>query len=87
MKNLATQWIDVHRRRSVAHAGARRQPRRGSEGTIKREVHRGRVRVARRWWPPVPEVRAHWIDAWLEAHSTPVEHPAATLVLSFTCDA
>ena len=45
-----------------------------SEGTIKREVHRGRVRVARVGGRRSLRFRAHWIDAWLEAHSTPVEH-------------
>jgi len=45
-----------------------------SEGTIKREVHRRRVRVARIGGRRSLRFRAQWIDAWLEAYSTPVEH-------------
>ena len=58
-------WLTL--RQAAAHAAV-------SEGTIKREVHRGRVRVARVGGRRSLRFRAHWIDAWLEAYSTPVEH-------------
>jgi excisionase family DNA binding protein len=71
-------WIDSHDRRAsgdnvwltLRQAAARAAV---SEGTIKREIRRGRVRVARVGGRRSLRFRAGWIDAWLEASTTPVE--------------
>ena len=44
-----------------------------SEGTLKREVRRRRIRSARVGGRRCLRFRPSWIDAWLEASSTPVE--------------
>ena len=44
-----------------------------SEGTLKREVRRRRIRSARVGGRRCLRFRPGWIDAWLEASSTPVE--------------
>jgi excisionase family DNA binding protein len=72
-------WIDSHDRRAsgdnvwltLRQAAARAAV---SEGTIKREIRRGRVRVARVGGRRSLRFRAQWIDAWLEGCSTPVDH-------------
>ena len=55
---------------TLRHAAARAAV---SEGTLKREVHRGRIRAARVGGRRSLRFRPSWIDAWLEATSTPVE--------------
>lgn len=44
-----------------------------SEGTLKREVHRRRIRFARVGGRRCLRFRPEWIDAWLEGSATPVE--------------
>ena len=43
------------------------------EATLRREIKRGRLRHARVGGRKCVRIRASWIDAWLEATSTPVE--------------
>jgi excisionase family DNA binding protein len=58
-----TVWLTL--RRAAVRAAV-------SEGTIKREVHRGRIRFARVGGRRCLRFRAEWIDAWLEASTTPI---------------
>jgi excisionase family DNA binding protein len=44
-----------------------------SEATIKREVRSGRIRCARVGGRRHLRFRAEWIDAWLDASTTPSE--------------
>ncbi len=47
-----------------------------SEGTLKREIQRGRIRCARVGGRRHLRFRAAWIDAWLDASTTPSEGPS-----------
>lgn len=57
---------------TLRHAAARAAV---SEGTLKREVRRGRIRAARVGGRRSLRFRPSWVDMWLEATSTPVEIP------------
>lgn len=43
------------------------------EATLRREIQRRRLRHARVGGRKSIRVRASWLDAWLEASSTPIE--------------
>jgi excisionase family DNA binding protein len=43
------------------------------EATLRREIQRGRLRHARVGGRKSIRIRASWLDAWLEASTTPVE--------------
>lgn len=58
-----TVWLTL--RRAAARAAV-------SEGTIKREVRLNRIRCARVGGRRCLRFRAEWIDAWLDASTTPV---------------
>ncbi len=55
---------------TLRHAAARAAV---SEGTLKREVRRGRIRAARVGGRRCLRFRPSWVGAWLEASTTPVE--------------
>lgn len=55
---------------TLRHAAARAAV---SEGTLKREARRGRIRAARVGGRRCLRFRPSWVDAWLESSSTPVE--------------
>jgi excisionase family DNA binding protein len=55
---------------TVRHAASRAAV---SEGTIKREVRRGRLRAARVGGRRSLRFRPSWVDAWLETSTTPIE--------------